>query len=270
MKKSLIAIALAAMVAPAWGAEVVSSNIVGYQKITLYPGLNMIGGLFQGVGTGQSLTLQAQFSDDATKSKFGTGDDVADTIMTYDGEHQEYDKTYYFYADPDNPDPVYDYTWDDTSTDDITPDSLAGAKGGWYRNRANAAIQLTMAGEVPTNAVYTFTLEPGLNFVANPYPQEIALNGQFFSVDHPVYGTGDDVADTIMTYDGEHQEYDKTYYFYADPDNPDPAYDYTWDDTATDDITDFAVQPGQGFWYRHRGSGATLTFTRPYAVPANN
>ena len=84
------------------------------------------------------------------------------------------------------------------------------------------------------------------------------------------YGTTDGQADTIMTYDGETQSYDKTYYFYADPANPDPTYDYTWDDTSTDDITDFAVQPGQGFWYRHRGTGATLTFTRPYALPANN
>jgi len=50
MKKTLIAIALAAMMAPAWGAEVVSSNVVGYNKITLKPGYNAISGQFVPVG----------------------------------------------------------------------------------------------------------------------------------------------------------------------------------------------------------------------------
>ena len=125
---------------------------MGYQKVTLYPGLNMIGGLFQDVGTGESHTLQTQFADDATKAKFGTGDDVADTIMTYDGESQEYDKTYYFYADPDNPDPTYDYTWDDTATDDITDFAVKPGQGFWYRHRgAGATLTFTRPYAVQTN-----------------------------------------------------------------------------------------------------------------------
>ena len=41
-----------ALPAPAWGAEVVSSNIVGYEKVTLSAGLNLIGSQFVVVGGG--------------------------------------------------------------------------------------------------------------------------------------------------------------------------------------------------------------------------
>ena len=48
--KKLIAIALMASLAPAWGAEVVSSNIVGYQKLDLRNGFTIVGSQFVNVG----------------------------------------------------------------------------------------------------------------------------------------------------------------------------------------------------------------------------
>ena len=42
MKKTLTLLAILAAIGPAWGADVVSSNIVGYNKVTLTKGYNML------------------------------------------------------------------------------------------------------------------------------------------------------------------------------------------------------------------------------------
>ena len=252
---------------PAWGNEVVSSNIVGYNKITLQPGLNMIGGLFQKVGTDSALLLNDQFVDAATAVNYGASADAADTITTWDATRKGYTKIYYYYADRDDPDPDYDDKWYDTDTEDIANVTIAdesGATGAWYKNTGNSPITVTMAGEVPTNAVYSVELVNGLNFIANPYPQKIAINGNYFEVEDVFFGPSADVADTITTWDAARKGYTKIYYYYADPDDPDPDYDDKWYDTDTEDITTFQIEPGQGFWYNHRGTGATLKFKKPY------
>ena len=56
MKRTLTLLAILAAIGPAWGAEVVSSNIVGYNKITLKEGLNLLGAQFVPVGQ-QNKTL---------------------------------------------------------------------------------------------------------------------------------------------------------------------------------------------------------------------
>ena len=257
--------ALALLVAlPARAADptVVSANTVGYTRVTLYPGLNMIGGLFQKVGVETALSLQDQFMDAKGVATAGSTDGEADTVMTYDKTHQAYDAALFFYADPVYPDANYDYKWLDGNYA-VTDEDVTEGRGAWYRNRKSTAITLTMAGEVPTNATYSVSLKPGLNFVANPYPAPIALNSLCFVVADPVFGTTDGEADTIMTYDGATQAYNAALFYYADPVYPDANYDYKWLD-GNYAVTSETIQPGQGFWYRHRGSGTTLTFKKPY------
>ena len=49
---------------PAWAAEVYSSNIVGYQKLSLVPGYNMVAVQFANVGGGaQDLSTYFQMDD---------------------------------------------------------------------------------------------------------------------------------------------------------------------------------------------------------------
>ncbi len=263
-KTALLAVALATCLgyAPARAADVVSANIVGYNKITLYPGLNMIGGLFQAVGTDSSYTLQDQFQNAKGTATAGTTDGEADTVMKYDGTTQSYDAALFYYADPDYPDPSFDYKWLDGNYA-VTDEDVTDGRGGWYRNRALAPIELTMAGEVPTNSEYSVTINPGLNFVANPYPAPIKLNSAYFVVESPVFGTTDGEADTVMSYDGATQSYNDALFYYADADYPDPAFDYKWLD-GNYAVTQASIEPGQGFWYRHRGGGTTLTFKKPY------
>ena len=238
---------------------------MGYNKITLYPGMNMIGGLFQGVGTGAALSLNGQFADDAEIATGGGGADEADTILMFNAGTQGYDTTYYFYYDEEE-DEEYNNKWYNTSDDsEPTEDVVAGGAGGWYRNRSSSPIKLTMAGEVPTTATYEVTLHPGMNFVANPYPAAITLNGSTFTVTGVTGGGGADEADSILMFNAGTQGYDTTYYFYYDEEE-DEEYNNKWYNTSDDsEPTEDTIAGGSGFWYRYRGTGtATLTFTKPY------
>ena len=64
MKKTLTLLAILAAIGPAWGADVVSSNIVGYEKVSLTKGYSMIGVQFVQVGGGsQDLSSVAVLDD---------------------------------------------------------------------------------------------------------------------------------------------------------------------------------------------------------------
>ena len=85
-------------IAPAWGAEVVSSNIVGYEKLTLTPGFNMIGNQFLAVGGDSFQNINEMFKDSSQLTPGGAADE-ADSILVWDGSN--YSNVYY-YDDWDN------------------------------------------------------------------------------------------------------------------------------------------------------------------------
>ena len=92
MNKKIYALAaLAAVALPAWAAEVYSSNIVGYQKVTLQPGFNLIGAGFVQVGSGDSFALKDVFQGtDVANATAGGGADQGDLIQLFDATEQTY------------------------------------------------------------------------------------------------------------------------------------------------------------------------------------
>ena len=230
--------------APAQAADVVSSNIVGYEKITITPGLNMIGNQFLTVGGTSFQNINEMFKD---SENFVAGSaDEADTILTWNGS--EYNNIYY-YDD-------YDYNWYNVEDiDNATTDTVCAGGGFWFKHAGNETITTTLAGEVPTDATIAVSLTSGLNFIANPYPMAICPNGDYFTVEGAIAGSADE-ADTILTWNGT--EYDNIYYY--------DDYDYNWYNVEDIDnaVSEEILKPAMGFWYKHQGTGATLTFGKPY------
>jgi len=233
-------------IAPARAAEVVSSNIVGYEKITITPGLNMIGNQFLSVGgtAFQNINQMFKESDDFVA---GASDSEADSILTWNGS--SYNNIYY-YDD-------FDYSW--YNTDDLsasTTDIVTMGQGVWFKHQGNTSVTTTLAGEVPTNNVFEVTITPGLNFIANPYPMAICPNGEYFSVEGIVAGASDSEADSILTWNGS--SYNNIYYY--------DDWDNNWynTDDLSNAVSDTILKPAMGFWYKHQGTGATLTFKKPY------
>lgn len=223
-----------------------SSNIVGYEKITLSPGLNMIGNQFLAVGGDSFKNINAMFVE-SSEMVAGTGDDNADSILTWNGS--SYDKVYYL--------DDWDNNWyDSDDANDPAEVVFAAGQGFWFKHIGTESITATLAGEVPSGDSYSVAINPGLNFVANPYPMAICPNSESFSVEGAIAGTGDDNADSILTWNGS--SYNKVYYL--------DDWDNNWydSDDANDPVSDSIFNPAMGFWYKHLGEGATLTFGKPF------
>ena len=223
---------------------------MGYEKITLAPGLNMVGNQFMAVGTSSFQNINQMFKDQ-NGMVAGTGDSDADSILTWDGS--SYSDIYYLddYTEP--------YEWYNTKDiDNATTDTATLGQGFWFKHQGNTTITTTLAGEVPTNATVQIQIQPGLNFIANPYPMAICPNSAFFMVEGAIAGTGDSDADSILTWDGS--SYSDIYYLddYTEP--------YEWYNTKDIDnaVSTAILKPAMGFWYKHQGPGATLTFGKPY------
>ena len=139
--KTLAALALIAALgaSPAWAAEVVSSNIVGYTKVNVVSGLNMISGAFVAVG-GENADINASVvSSDlpaATMAKF------------WDATTKSY-STLIYYPDPDDgiyEDDSYENNlgagWGDS--DAIAVDfPLDAGTGFWIQSPSAATITIS-------------------------------------------------------------------------------------------------------------------------------
>ena len=231
---------------PAWGAEVVSSNIVGYEKITITPGLNMIGNQFLAVGGDSFQNINEMFKD-SSEMVAGADDSQADSILRWTGNG--YGEIYYY-------DDI-DVAWESVDAIGVvSTETFAPGSGFWFKHVGNETITTTFAGEVPTESTYTVNLVPGLNFVANPYPAAICPNSDSFTIEGAVAGADDSAADSILMWTGT--GYGNIYYY----DDIDIAWESV--DAIGVPITDTILEPAKGFWYKHQGTGATLTFGKPY------
>ena len=124
--------------APAWGAEVVSSNVVGYQKLTLQAGYNLIANGFRVVGTENAPAFQDMFSDSAANATGTTDQMTADNIQTWTGTGYA---TYWFYdaTGTEDEDPDYDKKWYDVVDDSApTSASIPAGAGVWFIHRGTA------------------------------------------------------------------------------------------------------------------------------------
>ena len=204
----------------------------------------MIGNQFLAVGGDSFQNINEMFKD-SDGFVAGAGDDNADSILTWNGS--SYDNIYY-YDD-------LDYAWFNVEEVDPTETVVGAGTGFWFKHVGDTSITTTLAGEVPSDDTIVVQIKPGLNFVANPYPMAICPNSAYFTVDGAVAGAGDDNADSILTWDGT--AYDNIYYY--------DDLDYAWFNVEeVDPVETSFLKPAMGFWYKHLGEGATLTFGKPY------
>ena len=164
-------------VRPAWGAEVVSSNIVGYNKVNLNRGYNMLAVQFQKVG-GAAKSIQDVFIGNLPDMEVdGDGFPVWNAkFQTWNGGG--YDD--YFWTGSVGGtlfgDEAYNNVWvigeyGDGGVADVSP---ATGEGIFLWTSGNN-VTVTQSGEVATNATKEVTLSSGYNLVCNPYPEAITI-----------------------------------------------------------------------------------------------
>ena len=243
--------------APARAAEVVSSNVVGYQKLDIPAGgYALLANPFVEVGTGSTdptgYAINDMFADDTEKSTAGRTAGLGDQMQVWDSSLQGY-KTYFFSS--------WVNQWAANSTPRAaTTESFASGDGYWYLNRGESPYQLTVSGEVSTKEVEV-TLVPGYTLVCNPFPADLPLNDE--NVD---WGTAGATAgrtaglgDNIQIWDISLQGY-KTYFF--------SSWVNQWANNSTPRVaTTESIPAGQGFWYLNRSeNNITITLKSPLAA----
>ena len=233
---------------PAQAAEVVSSNIVGYQKVTLVPGFNFVAPQFNAVGGGD-LDLQSIKLDVADAD--ATGDDNIQ-ILDADGN------------------PVAQYFWYPAAW-------FGGTESGWFDGDTGGLAEVSLAnglsvlvegvddctvtvsGEVPTTDAETTAIE-GFNFVGNS--SSVPIDIQDIQIDvADADATGDD---NIQILDADGNPIAQ-YYWY-----PAAWFGGTksgWFDGDTGGLADVELAPGQGVLFEAVSAGTKIT--APAAIHAN-
>ena len=131
--------------APAWGAEVVSSNIVGYEKIALAAGYNMVGPQFRYVGATDMVRDIADVGAlDSTMAGYNNDWIFQNTMLVWDPATKGY--TTYGWSgtsgtDVDG-DPSYDNQWLNESLE-VTTDTIPFGAGVWIQAATSGSITFT-------------------------------------------------------------------------------------------------------------------------------
>jgi hypothetical protein len=247
MKRIKYIVALVAMVGifSAQAAEV-DSNMVGFAKVNLAQGLNIIGAPFVTVGDTET-TLMDLF--DVNDMKAGSSTANSDSVLVYTGSGYE---TYFLYAYAG---PSYDQiAWVDTSFVEVDV-TLQPGQAVWLR-RQDPAADITFKGEVVSSASTDISLSTGLNMVSYPYSISASLND--FDISNATAGSSTANSDSVLVYTGSGYN---TYFLYA---YAGPSYDQiAWVNTSFVEV-DVDMPIGKGVWYRAQPATTGISADKPY------
>ena len=252
------------LLAPAWAAEVVSSNIVGYNKVTLQKGLNLVGSQFLNIGAGvqdiQDISAANTLPGISDAGVFQT------TLRVWTGNGY----TTYGWSDADDGDVEVDgETWPESNSkwlnygmSEIVERDMPTGEGFWIKT--DEAATITFAGEVPEGDSQEVEVVSGLNLISNPFPA--MLNIQKIQSDD-LAGISDAGAfqSTIRVWTGNGY----TTYGWSDADDGDvevdgetwPESNSKWLNYGMSEIVDVNIPIGAGFWLQTNGK-ATLTISK--------
>ena len=274
MKKTLTLLAILAAIGPAWGAEVVSSNIVGYHKINLVQGFNMSAPQFVFVGS-DSLTRDIStigtLADANGGAMAGYDEDYiyATQMKVWDSTKQDYVNYGWAGTSPEEIDdmPELNNTWLDQATEE-TDETIDVGQGFWIK--AAKAGTMTISGEVPSGnnipaGGLVVNLVAGFNIVANPYPMDVPVSTFGILANSnggPMAGYDEDYiyATQMKVWSQTKQDYINYGWAGTSPGEIDDMDELnnTWLDQATEE-TDDKIPAGAAVWIKAATAG-TITF----------
>ena len=262
MKKILLGAMIASVALAASAAEVGSANVVGYTKIQLNEGYNMIGVQFSDIG-GAEKSLTSVFTLDETFAGYDDDYKFSNKMRVWDGVKESY--AFYGWAgssgtDVDD-DPTLDNTWTDMEAYAVEGEFFSVGSGAWIITDKSGT--LTVSGEVKLEDV-TIDLVAGYNIVCNPFPCEVSIT-DFGVLDSSFAGYDDDYkfSNKMRVWDGVKESY--AFYGWAGSSgtdiDDDPSLDNTWTDMEAYAV-DGKIKPGEAVWIITEKAG-TMTFKAP-------
>ncbi len=269
MKKLATLAALAALALPVIATEVTSSNVVGYNKLTLQPGYNLIGSQFVLIG-GETKDINEFLETDANLNTLpgldGEGG-FQTTLRTWGGTETGY--VTYGWLDADdgtaNEVPEWNSKWILYSMEDIATVPTPVGEGYWIKSTGTPTI--TFVGQVPdgdtgSNNTKTLQVSAGYNLIANPFPCAINIQN-IQSATLPGLSQEGAFQTMIRLWGGEENGYVTYGWLDADDgtENEVPDWNSKWILYSMEDLANVTIGVGEGFWL-YSETPATVTFSK--------
>ena len=232
---------------------------MGYEKINLNAGYNMIGVQFTQIG-GDALALPEVGILDSTMAGF-------DEDGVYDTEMRVWNGVGYDY-----------YGWSGTSAGEYMDDESLNNKwlnldfeeevdaarnaGSGFWIKAGSSGNITISGQVPEAETVETPLTSGYNLVANPYPANVAIS-DFGTLDGSFSGFDEDgnYAVEMRVWNGIGYDYYGWSGTSAGKYMDDESLNNKWLNLDFESVSD-PIPYGHGVWIKTSQSG-TITFTNP-------
>ena len=225
---------------------------VNFKDVTNKDGI-LLNDLFLGTGDAATCPFHAD-----------TNVNTADNIQIFNADTQGYTTYYLFYTTKSNTamNPRK-YRWNDPSG--VTTKRLHNGDALWFLSRGSSDVLMNVSGEVELAAVSNIIIKTGWNMIGSFFPDGWKPNDEtsgytqeFWEKSGAHADTNVNTADNIQVFNAATQGYTTYYLFYTTKSNTamNPRK-YRWNGSAG--VADGSIiNPGQGAWYLHRGSGFTL------------
>ena len=259
MKKQLLFALVACAASCAWAAEVYSENVVGYTKVTVKPGLNLLASSFVQVGSGEAADVNEAVKVSGLPGLTEDMSEFATTLKVWTGIGY---KTYGYLTEEEaiaNEWPEAANTWLLGDFSDIAAVQVPAGDGFWVKTTGTGTI--TLIGQVPAAATTDVTINSGLNLVSSPYAKDINIQDVKLSGLPGLTEDMSEFATTLKVWTGIGY---KTYGYLTEEEAianewPEAANKWLLGDFSA--IADVTIPAGAGFWIKTTGTG-TVTFTK--------
>ena len=233
-----------------------SSNIVGYNKIQLSSGYNLIGTQFVQIGQ-QAKDIQ-QLAESTTLPGLDDESAFQTTLRLWNG--RGYDTFGWLDADDGtaNEVPAWNSKWLLYDMSDLATEEMPVGQGCWIVTSEDSEI--VIAGEVPAEATKEVQLASGYNLLCNPFPEQISIQ-QVQSTDLPGLDEESAFQTTLRLWNG--RGYDTFGWLDADDGtaNEVPAWNSKWLLYDMSDLAATNIKVGEGFWIVTTAA-SSVTFTK--------
>ena len=230
---------------------------MGYQKVSLDAGYNMIGMQFVEVGSADAKALSTAATLDSSMAGFDDEGTYATELMVWKNNNY----TTYGWSGSSGTDVLEDSSFDNKwLNNDLeeTDDELDAPDAVWIK--AATAGTVTVCGQVPSESTVTVPLAAGYNMVANPFPKTVKV-ADFGVLSANLIGFDDEgtyATEMMVWKNGNYTTYGWSGTSGTDV-LEDSSLDNKWlnnDLEETDDTVDF----GHGVWIKAATAGS-ITFT---------
>ena len=215
----------------------VSSNIVGYNRVSINAGLSILGQQFVAIG-GDSNGIE----------NLAPGEDFdpwgSDFVQVWNGS--DYETYSYYGADAGGVGDDAEAGWGDESQGAVSA-TIVNGQAFWVN--ASADTTLTTSGEVPKSN--TVAINTGLSLVCNPQPAAINIQDIVPDENFDPWGS-----DFIQIWNGS--DYETYSYYGEDAGGVGANGEAGWGDESQS-IVDVTIPAGVGFWV-NSSADSVLTF----------